>query len=604
MYLKRGTKRRSCDFCFQRKVKCDRLSRPEGQNKCSHCELRELPCVKESTAVRSTSTSIPSEPGSGRTIDDSSQAPTSPTRPIIENNNISPPVSAPVQRHTSSDLPSSSSTEAVPTGFEWQDLDWDLGADSISFLDSIFSHAYNFDNIPDTSDIEFCGQPETSTSCQSPYEVSGLELTILDQAIKAYFDLAWLALPILSRDAFMADYKNDKASPTLVYAVACRGCPFVSTVDKWTIQEKLAGHLRQRFLEARLAAESEHSVRLDDLEALALMIDFPYGPSQDVTATLHSRLGKLFLTHDSLLLMTLQYQILGHSLLPGGSSEPLQGAEDRKRLLLWHVYGTDAFRTLDTKMPSRIRDINMETTEQPTHDERTYLDSILALAIIAKKIHQNFPGSSKEEIATHHDDTTKLYDQLAEWRNTLPSHLQSSREGKTSYVQDDLMETSRTHFLQQTVLRFLEHNCYMQIQACASRSGVDDDQSLEAIMLDHLFEYRTLEAAKSIIEELPRLQLKIYHKTPTGVIGYPLIDLVPNILRDICAGTCRWMIIYGKKLLSCDMRKGAEYFVIEATKIRDAVATARSHVDTRIMVENLDEDLALLKQMIRDAEES
>lgn len=54
MLLKRGMERKSCDFCFRRKIKCDRPARvSEGTDKCSQCALRQVPCrLDDSDDVR------------------------------------------------------------------------------------------------------------------------------------------------------------------------------------------------------------------------------------------------------------------------------------------------------------------------------------------------------------------------------------------------------------------------------------------------------------------------------------------------------------------------------------------------------------------------
>lgn len=48
MPLKRGLVRESCDFCFRRKVKCDRSLRfTEGFDTCSQCDARGEQCCLE-----------------------------------------------------------------------------------------------------------------------------------------------------------------------------------------------------------------------------------------------------------------------------------------------------------------------------------------------------------------------------------------------------------------------------------------------------------------------------------------------------------------------------------------------------------------------------
>ena len=142
--------------------------------------------------------------------------------------------------------------------FMWQELGCELGTESISFLDGIFTQNFAVDTLSNSAFPMGVSQ-EYETSLRSSYDVSELDPSTLSEAIEAYFDLASLALPILYRDACMVDYKSHRASPALVYSIACRGCPFISTRQKWALQQQLANHFRQAFLEARLAAENERS---------------------------------------------------------------------------------------------------------------------------------------------------------------------------------------------------------------------------------------------------------------------------------------------------------------------------------------------------------
>ncbi|RGP73958.1 fungal transcriptional regulatory [Fusarium sporotrichioides] len=636
MYLKRGVKRQSCDFCFRRKVRCDRLSRrSQNHSQCSHCELRDLPCIANpgsagspnNRAIENLPRSIGSPITSGNDnrldVNNGRQAQASPNDTIIVgNDNVSPPLSTPAPNHVSNHVsPIAANIQHSAIDLAWPEIDWELGTESISFLDGIFTQNHNFDIISNMPPGDASG--EIAAASQSPYELSGVDSITSQVAIEAYFDLASLALPILSREAFMWDYKSHKASPALVCAIACRGCPFISTAGKWTVQQQFASQFRQKFLEARLIAENEQSIRLDDLEALALMIDFAYKTSEDVNAPLHSQLGNLFLTHDSLVLMTLQYQILGHSFVAGGSSELLYGAEDRKRLLFWHVYGVDAFHTLQTKLPSRIRDTHLDVPNLAGHEERTYLDSILALAMIARNIHQTLPGPTLGQVVTQYSDVSELYDQLADWNMTLPSQLQICRSGgRTSCGSYNTKDVSPVHTLQQAVLAFLEHNCYMQIEACLSKSRIEDLTSIEAFMLTHLIEYKTLETTQNIIELVPWLRSQhVYHTISTGKSAYTVFDIIPGILRDICAGTSFWLCDRGKRILNRDtllcpplrneapegtsnkpspLKKGAESFAVGAATLRDAVATAGSHMDTPLLVEELDGQLSILKEIMKN----
>ncbi|KAF4443489.1 hypothetical protein FACUT_1306 [Fusarium acutatum] len=614
MHLKRGIKRQSCDFCFRRKVKCDWVSRQsEGHAQCSHCELRDIACTANSDDrgrakrsmrldVRSAAGRTSSSPDEGQAADGGDPGSTSDTS-LVNKETISV-----LPQTQASPLNTSAQYPAVDSEPAWQDMGWDLGAESISFLDSVFTHDYNFDNMSNSPQIY--ASEEVAGALQNPYEILELDPSTLRAAIDAYFDLTSLAMPILDRNAFQADCTSHRASPALVYAVACRGCPFLSISRKWLVQQRLASEFRRAWLEARSAAGNKQSIRLDDLEAMALMVDFSYESVEDVNTALHSQLGSLFLTHDSLVLMTLQYQILCHASLSEGSSAPLHGIEERKRLLFWYVYGKDTFHALDQKSPSRIRDGHTEIVEQlPKHEERTYLDAILALAIIVRKINYEFLGVTAGHANVSHQDVVKLYSQLEEWRKTLPPYLLWDTKRDSSLTAErGTGKLAQARQLQQAILLFLEHNCCMQIERCASERGITDPTSLEAVMLNHLIEYQTLAMTNDIIEAAKWLQSqKICQNTPEGTVAYPMIDLSPDILRDICAGTAYWLCDRGKKHLNsashgeASLTQGAESFAAKAALLRDSVATAKSHKDTSCLVEKLDGQLSSLNEAIKRA---
>jgi hypothetical protein len=85
----------------------------------------------------------------------------------------------------------------------WTDLDLELGPESISFLNEVFmqgfAHSGSIANI-DANDIM-----EGAIAYQRPYEIQGIDSSTLETALTAYFDFASLVLPIIHRDAFMAD---------------------------------------------------------------------------------------------------------------------------------------------------------------------------------------------------------------------------------------------------------------------------------------------------------------------------------------------------------------------------------------------------------------
>jgi hypothetical protein len=224
-----------------------------------------------------------------------------------------------------------------------------------------------------------------------------------------------------------------------------------------------------------------------------------------------------------------------------------------------------------------------------------------------------------------HQSIIHLYEELSEWRRVLPYNLKTlAEEDHHPLAISGVRNLSQAHVLQQTVLLFLEHNCYMQIEAWASDSGIATPSSLDAVMLHHLIEYKTLKSAKSTAEVAPLLHSeKICRNAPTGVTAYPLVDVAPSILRDICAGTSYWLSNRAKKLLDQEMwggssarsetqdfsdyarKSGAQRvkgFTAGAAALKDAVAAATSHRETSPLVEELNEHFLCLERMIARAD--
>ena len=87
-------------------------------------------------------------------------------------------------------------------------------------------------------------------------------------ALSAYFTFAAPALPVLSTEAFWSDYDAGKCSDALVYAIACRGIPFVEVPSKWETQQHVARKFKDAFFSSRKERQ-DGCARLDDAEALA-----------------------------------------------------------------------------------------------------------------------------------------------------------------------------------------------------------------------------------------------------------------------------------------------------------------------------------------------
>lgn len=53
MRFKRGGIRQSCDYCKNRRVKCDRIQKiKEGKRSCSQCEKRGMACTLNDIDIR------------------------------------------------------------------------------------------------------------------------------------------------------------------------------------------------------------------------------------------------------------------------------------------------------------------------------------------------------------------------------------------------------------------------------------------------------------------------------------------------------------------------------------------------------------------------
>ncbi len=340
MPLKRGLERESCDFCYRRKVKCDRLLRNrQGLATCSQCALREEPCCRDDSddvrirrrrlmAAEDGVADIPLRESERAAINTPSGDQEEPT---ISFASASP--SQPLQLEAGYAEPS-----RYPDNLFVDDA-FGLSLDSILFLDQVFMGdcgptegngraPFTLQHGPASTtdagqahDQEQYGQANTISGDifdQFSWPSDSADSTLVTAALHAYFKLAAPYLPILLEDAFWQDYHAHRCSHSLIYAVACRGMPFTAAVNKWDLEQRLARQFREAFLGARSIASDSGKVRLDDLEALALMIEFEYEDAGSLP--LHSNLGRLFLTHESLTLMTLQFPIHNRSFTDSDSS--------------------------------------------------------------------------------------------------------------------------------------------------------------------------------------------------------------------------------------------------------------------------------------------
>lgn len=632
MLLKRGLERESCDFCFRRKIKCDRSSRVrEGHDSCSQCDLRQRPCTLDSDDVR-----VHRRRKMGRDsadLEGSSLVSTFPEPSLNDRGTVTPPrgdntslLLSPQTTMAATLTPDASTGSPLYASTSeslWADLDLQLSSESLSFLDEVFMQGFtpseSVGNIDDQSNTCLRNASEIvegAMANQNPYGIQGIDSSTLEAALAAYFDFASLVLPIIHRDAFMADYESHRSSRALVFAVACRGCPFISVPDKWELQQQFARGFRLAFLEAQNDAASKQTIQLDDLEALVLMVDFAYESDGNTATALHSQLGALFLTHESLVLMTLQYQII--------SPPALQRAAERKALLLWHVYGLDAFYCLDHGVMSRIQEDNIEEVK-PTegftgYETRSYLDTILSLASVARRITRKIcsPGAKRKGVKLQ--DVENLYEQLSKWgQDSCPSRLRVTRNISSDHAElkgDSQPSTTLSmNLLHRTVISLLELNCYMEIERCLD-IGIQDRASAEGEALELRIGYETLKAANKIYQTIEYIEtVNDCRQAITGKNWYSLVDLSPGILRNMCAGASYWFCSHAQKLLRQQSLVGAENsvhsqhckvlsrqragdYLRKATKLRDTAAAAVSHKDTAQVVSQVNGQLEALKLLV------
>lgn len=529
-----------------------------------------------------------------------------------------------------------SSVDQTPH-FSFVDTPFELSPESILFLDQIFMGGYEApleylqpqiqmdsdiqslerDQATQNSQSEPLREASACSTSQKPWLDCDLDEATFDAALHAYFDFAAVHLPVLIEDAFWQDYCTGRCSLALVYAIACRGLSFTSTLENWDKQQCLAFKFRERFLEAQQTSTGRGVMRLDDLEALAVMVNWTYDETQ--SSSLHSQLGSLFLTHEALVLATLRSQMQDGN--GGGKSAPLARSEERRKLLVWHVYGLDAFHSLDQKTISRIPDddSNEVSRKLPRHDAGSYLDAVLGLAIVAREILQALVTVNTKRNGVRSRDVMNLYERLSRWRkHDCPVHLRGRRDGDGKLIPLAINESSKTRFLQPlhySILWLLEINLYMQIEDCVSQYSVQDGAPFEAELTVLRVEFEALRAVHDGVE-ISRWMRQYSATTNRGAAAqnHSLVDLAPSIARDICAGLCFWICERGKRVLrhgspsitnirhknrqqeagnEKDQRKQDVSDYKEAAKeFRSAVATAISHRDTKYVLERLDRQIA------------
>ncbi|KAJ5815505.1 hypothetical protein N7474_007282 [Penicillium riverlandense] len=448
------------------------------------------------------------------------------------------------------------------------------------------------------------------------------DAAIYTAALRSYFDSAAPYLPILLADAFWQDYHANRCSELLLYAVTCCGMPFTGAPNKWDLQQRLACKFRETFLTARSNETDNESIRLDDLEALALMVNFEY---EDVgSLPLLSNLGRLFLTHESLVLMTINYRILDCEAIDSTSSAKLARASERRVLLYWHVYGLDAFHCLDRKQISRIpnNDVGRNDSHLP-HETKDYFDAILALAIVARKITQTLCSPLAKCQGVDPNDVHDSYEQLYHWSNNIcPQYLRRYKDSAGGLAPRDLDEPNSSEIKKHThlyraVLWALELNCLMQIECCVSDYGIHDKRSLEAETTAIRVEYASVRALNDMVDICQWIKRQATLNQDDD--RHSLVDLAPSVLRNACAGLCFWSCQRGIELCNRGtpsllrsthenngddrFNRHVQTYVEAAQLLRDTAAKASSHRDTAQILERLDKQLALLDSRLGELQD-
>lgn len=518
-----------------------------------------------------------------------------------------------------------------------------LSDDNIFFLDQVFMDdsggsterlGQGQGTKPDShASIISDGQPsnneqrarmDVEQSQQSPWLGSAAYSdTAFTAALHCYFKFAAPWMPILIEDAFWQDYHNGLCSHILASAIACCGAPFTSGPDKWNLQQRFARDFREAFLSARSSASDDGTIRLDELEALALMVNFEYEDAD--SPPLHANLGRLFLKHESLVMMMLQSRIQDHVATGPDKTTMLARARERRVLLYWHVYGLDAFHCLDRKQVSLVSASDNESI--PQHEAKDYLDAVLGLAMIARNILQKLCSNSAKRSGIEPNDVQDIYAQIYHWRDHIcPPHLRRHEESpgilaSRNTIEDHSVEMRRHIQLHRAVLWALEINCLMQVECFVSDFGIKHNDHLRAEMTTARVEYESLRALTDMIAICRWTDM---HDTrDEDGKQHSLIDLAPLALRNACAGLCFWTCQRGietshrgssspiqysnpqarhnRKEARIDCGKQPIHAHIEnAQVLRDAAAKATSHRDTVDVLKRLDKEIALLKAELDD----
>ncbi|KAJ6088739.1 hypothetical protein N7486_010000 [Penicillium sp. IBT 16267x] len=359
-----------------------------------------------------------------------------------------------------------------------------------------------------------------------PWLECNLDEALFVAALEAYFHYAGLCPPVILEDAFWEDYNAGRCSPANLFALACRGLPFMRLPNKFETQQCLARKFKEAFLEARNISASLDSIRLDDLEALALMVDFEYEPD---SLKFYPGLVDRYLGHEFLVQMTLQ--CFKNDGLTRGGSTTLSRAAERQKLLFWHVFGVDAFRCLDKKTISVIPDCDFRLNEKV----EGFFDAVLSLAVIARNIARDMCNDTAKIDGIKLAEIRKAFEQLQTWGDRIAPLVVDGQIGK------DLVNA--------TILIFLKSDCYLQIESCISDYGILSEFPTEKELAKAHVQSQCLNLVKLHVVRAEDINQPLYARS----IRRPLVDLSPSILRNMCAGMCTWISLQAKDSLPSDL---------------------------------------------------
>ncbi|KAJ4155054.1 hypothetical protein LMH87_000320 [Akanthomyces muscarius] len=559
MRLKRGVERESCDFCHGRKIKCDKTAlAAKGISVCSACQRRSIPCV----------------------VDDSNDIRLR-RRKLLQHGEAESSSQASIEPASKFGLSCGqtlpTTTDASVSLADEQDSLFDLNPDSILFLDHIFMGDLGTNLMGEYQtgfNMDFSTFDTTQTSSatapglehyQDLWSGCGMSEGDFMGAIRGYFEYAALCLPIIFEDAFWKDVQSKAASAAFVCAIACRGMPFTEHVQKWNLQNQLASRFKLLFLQNQQS--SQQSPSLDHIEALTLMFGFPYEEGSV------GGLESLFLSKDALVLMTLQ-------LRTSKRESTLSRASERLTLLFWHVYGVDAFTSLDHKTASRIPDADANRVLSGTGSG--YLDTMLSLALVARKILQRLCEASR--VGIQYADVEFLYGLLDEWQmSSCPPGLRQPCGGGEG---DDAVN-QHLH-LQRVVLHLLHVNCTLQIESWVDEHGIKIETLVDEMTASRVA-FESLHALAKGVEMARWLDDCHFGK-------FAIADLAPNVVRDIFIGLGSWMCLRGHRLSESFKYRIAEDSTVKpkdlhlqaVAVLRSAAAKAVSHRDTTVVLGRLD----------------